>query len=298
MHDNITRYNKTVSRMRIVVDVRVRSYVRTAEANDVRQPGKAFAIPCLSSLDKQGVRGLRSADFHAAAEYRAGAPRRRTAHDGARCTLLPSISIIALARPTYRLVAADSSFLLANAQIVDYPIVYCNEAFCKMSGYNRAEVMQKSCRCTFMHGELTDKETAEAWSALDHHLTDHLEILLYKKNPFKKNLPESTFLHLATLIKNIQQNIKQKTFIQLHRKTKTPIVKLNVRFDRCCIDRQSVRLYGACLDRVTPLSARLESWSRPRHCGSGAANDPRRRRDDACQAKAHVLPRRGASSSI
>lgn len=41
---------------------------------------------------------------------------------------------------------ADSSFLLANAQIVDYPIVYCNETFCKMSGYNRAEVMQKSCR--------------------------------------------------------------------------------------------------------------------------------------------------------
>lgn len=29
---------------------------------------------------------------------------------------------------------------------MDYPIVYCNEAFCKMSGYNRAEVMQKSCR--------------------------------------------------------------------------------------------------------------------------------------------------------
>ncbi len=35
---------------------------------------------------------------------------------------------------------ADSSFLLANAQIVDYPIVYCNESFCKISGYNRAEV--------------------------------------------------------------------------------------------------------------------------------------------------------------
>ena len=34
-------------------------------------------------------------------------------------------------------ISADSSFLLANAQIVDYPIVYCNEAFCKTSGYNR-----------------------------------------------------------------------------------------------------------------------------------------------------------------
>jgi len=35
---------------------------------------------------------------------------------------------------------ADSSFLLANAQIVDFPIVYCNESFVKISGYNRAEV--------------------------------------------------------------------------------------------------------------------------------------------------------------
>ncbi|KAL7723287.1 hypothetical protein ACLKA6_010332 [Drosophila palustris] len=42
--------------------------------------------------------------------------------------------------------STDSSFLLANAQIVDFPIVYCNESFCKISGYNRAEVMQKSCR--------------------------------------------------------------------------------------------------------------------------------------------------------
>ncbi|OQR68550.1 potassium voltage-gated channel protein eag-like [Tropilaelaps mercedesae] len=53
----------------------------------------------------------------------------------------------------------DCSFLLANAQIVDYPIVYCSESFCKISGYNRAEVMQKPCRCAFMYGELTDRQT-------------------------------------------------------------------------------------------------------------------------------------------
>jgi PAS domain-containing protein len=41
------------------------------------------------------------------------------------------------------LFTADSSFLLANAQIVDFPIVYCNESFCKISGYNRAEVKNK-----------------------------------------------------------------------------------------------------------------------------------------------------------
>ena len=40
----------------------------------------------------------------------------------------------------FNLFLADSSFILANAQIVDYPIVYCNESFCKTSGFNRAEV--------------------------------------------------------------------------------------------------------------------------------------------------------------
>ncbi|XP_024084672.1 potassium voltage-gated channel protein eag isoform X2 [Cimex lectularius] len=77
----------------------------------------------------------------------------------------------------------DSSFLLANAQIVDFPIVYCNESFCKISGYNRAEVMQKSCRCTFMYGELTDKETiSRIDECLESQLHDQFEILLYKKN--------------------------------------------------------------------------------------------------------------------
>ncbi|XP_053594041.1 potassium voltage-gated channel protein eag isoform X3 [Microplitis demolitor] len=77
----------------------------------------------------------------------------------------------------------DSSFLLANAQIVDFPIVYCNESFCKISGFNRAEVMQKSCRCGFMYGDLTDKETiARIEECLEGQIHDQFEILLYKKN--------------------------------------------------------------------------------------------------------------------
>ncbi|XP_051156319.1 potassium voltage-gated channel protein eag isoform X2 [Leptopilina boulardi] len=77
----------------------------------------------------------------------------------------------------------DSSFLLANAQIVDFPIVYCNETFCKISGFNRAEVMQKSCRCGFMYGELTDKETiTRIDECLDGQIADQFEVLLYKKN--------------------------------------------------------------------------------------------------------------------
>ena len=78
---------------------------------------------------------------------------------------------------------SDSSIVLANARIVDYPIVYCNDGFCKLSGYSRPEVMQKSCTCSFMHGDLTDKETiAKTASTLEAMVSDQVEILLYKKN--------------------------------------------------------------------------------------------------------------------
>ncbi|XP_076223487.1 potassium voltage-gated channel protein ether a go-go isoform X3 [Nomia melanderi] len=83
----------------------------------------------------------------------------------------------------------DSSFLLANAQIVDFPIVYCNESFCKIFGYDRAEVMQKSCRCGFMYGELTDKELiARIEECLEGQIHDQFEIPLYKKNSAQRGM--------------------------------------------------------------------------------------------------------------
>lgn len=48
-------------------------------------------------------------------------------------------------------VLSDTNFVLGNAQIVDWPIVYSNDGFCKLSGYHRAEVMQKSCTCRYAH---------------------------------------------------------------------------------------------------------------------------------------------------
>ncbi|XP_055010545.1 potassium voltage-gated channel protein eag-like [Boleophthalmus pectinirostris] len=41
----------------------------------------------------------------------------------------------------------ETSFLLGNAQIVEWPVVYSNDGFCKLSGFHRAEVMQKSSTC-------------------------------------------------------------------------------------------------------------------------------------------------------
>ncbi len=52
-----------------------------------------------------------------------------------------------------------------------------------MAGYNRGEVMQKSCRCGFMYGELTEKDTTKKLDeCLEKQRQEQFEILLYKKN--------------------------------------------------------------------------------------------------------------------
>ncbi|EPY84105.1 Potassium voltage-gated channel, subfamily H (eag-related), member 7-like protein, partial [Camelus ferus] len=69
------------------------------------------------------------------------------------------------------------------ALIVDWPIVYSNDGFCKLSGYHRAEVMQKSSTCSFMYGELTDKDTIEkVRQTFENYEMNSFEILMYKKN--------------------------------------------------------------------------------------------------------------------
>ncbi|XP_071505770.1 voltage-gated delayed rectifier potassium channel KCNH1-like isoform X1 [Diadema antillarum] len=76
-----------------------------------------------------------------------------------------------------------SNFILANARVVDYPIVYSNDGFCKMTGYNRADCMQRSSTCNFMYGELTNQDAVksiqEAFEKLD---AVQVELLIYKKS--------------------------------------------------------------------------------------------------------------------
>lgn len=77
----------------------------------------------------------------------------------------------------------DCNFILANAQIVDYPIVYCNDGFSKMVGYSRAEIMQKPCCLSFMYGEHTDPMAVQRLQfSLDNNRTEQTEIGLLKKN--------------------------------------------------------------------------------------------------------------------
>ncbi|XP_071942761.1 voltage-gated delayed rectifier potassium channel KCNH8-like [Antedon mediterranea] len=55
-----------------------------------------------------------------------------------------------------------SNFVLGNAQVIpSYPIVYCSDGFCELTGFVRAEVMQKSCACKFLYGNQTEEEKIE-----------------------------------------------------------------------------------------------------------------------------------------
>ncbi|XP_040920478.1 potassium voltage-gated channel subfamily H member 5-like [Toxotes jaculatrix] len=79
--------------------------------------------------------------------------------------------------------SSETSFLLGNAQIVEWPVVYSNDGFCKLSGYHRAEVMHRSSTCNFMYGDLTDKKTIDKIrQTFDNYESNFYEVLLYTKN--------------------------------------------------------------------------------------------------------------------
>ncbi|XP_060951612.1 potassium voltage-gated channel subfamily H member 1b [Limanda limanda] len=97
----------------------------------------------------------------------------------------------------------DTNFVLGNAQIVNWPIVYSNDGFCKLSGYHRAEVMQKSSTCSFMYGELTDKDMSEKVRlTFENYEMNSFEILMYKKN----RMPVWFFVKIAP-IRNEQDKV-------------------------------------------------------------------------------------------
>uniref|UniRef100_A0A3Q3VYL1 Potassium voltage-gated channel, subfamily H (eag-related), member 3 n=1 Tax=Mola mola TaxID=94237 RepID=A0A3Q3VYL1_MOLML len=77
----------------------------------------------------------------------------------------------------------NSNFVLGNAQVQSlFPIVYCSDGFCELTGYARAELMQKSCTCHFLYGpETSDRLTVEIQEALDERREFKTELVFYKK---------------------------------------------------------------------------------------------------------------------
>ena len=77
----------------------------------------------------------------------------------------------------------DSNFVLGNAQVSpSYPIVYCSDGFCELTGFSRAHVMQKGCACKFLYGPETDHAKRNNIArALEERIELKLEIRLYNK---------------------------------------------------------------------------------------------------------------------
>uniref|UniRef100_A0A674PMP6 Voltage-gated delayed rectifier potassium channel KCNH4 n=1 Tax=Takifugu rubripes TaxID=31033 RepID=A0A674PMP6_TAKRU len=80
-----------------------------------------------------------------------------------------------------------SNFVLGNAQVQSlYPIVYCSDGFCELTGFARGELMQKSCMCHFLYGsETSERLTSQMQIALDERREFKTEIILYKKSGSK-----------------------------------------------------------------------------------------------------------------
>ncbi|XP_049320739.1 potassium voltage-gated channel subfamily H member 4 isoform X2 [Astyanax mexicanus] len=77
-----------------------------------------------------------------------------------------------------------SNFLLGNAQgHRGYPIVYCSDGFCELTGFVRTEVMQKNCSCRFLYGPGTSEHVAQGMEkALEGKEEYQAEVQFYKKN--------------------------------------------------------------------------------------------------------------------
>ncbi|KAM7370746.1 hypothetical protein PAMP_010269 [Pampus punctatissimus] len=83
-----------------------------------------------------------------------------------------------------RLDNQNSNFLLGNAQgHRGYPIVYCSDGFCELTGFTRTEVMQKNCSCHFLYGADTSEHVAQQIEkALEGREEYQAEVHFYKKN--------------------------------------------------------------------------------------------------------------------
>uniref|UniRef100_A0A3Q2P648 Voltage-gated inwardly rectifying potassium channel KCNH2 n=1 Tax=Fundulus heteroclitus TaxID=8078 RepID=A0A3Q2P648_FUNHE len=74
-------------------------------------------------------------------------------------------------------------FVIANARVENCAIIFCNDGFCHLCGYTRAEIMQKPCTCNFLYGPDTKRlAIAQMAQALLGSEERKVEINLYRKD--------------------------------------------------------------------------------------------------------------------
>ncbi len=75
-----------------------------------------------------------------------------------------AVEIAGLDRHTDPFVAAVHAtrmpMIITNPRLPDNPVVFCNDSFCRLTGYDRSEIVGRNCR--FLQGEDTDPATRQA----------------------------------------------------------------------------------------------------------------------------------------
>eukprot|EP00118_Oscarella_pearsei_P020672 m.225573 g.225573 ORF g.225573 m.225573 type:complete len:203 (+) comp40016_c0_seq16:282-890(+) len=77
--------------------------------------------------------------------------------------------------------ASGKSSCLCNSESREHAIVYCNDAFCTLTGYLKSEIVQQNATGQFLAGPLTDEATLqEIEHALSHKKAIKVDVLLYQ----------------------------------------------------------------------------------------------------------------------
>ena len=77
--------------------------------------------------------------------------------------------------------ATRMPMIITNPRLPDNPVVFANDAFCRLSGYPREEILGRNCR--FLQGPDSDRETvAKIRDAVDRAEPIEIDVLNYRKN--------------------------------------------------------------------------------------------------------------------
>lgn len=77
--------------------------------------------------------------------------------------------------------ASHTPTILTDPRLPDNPIIFANDAFLRLTGYGRDEILGRNCR--FLRGPETDRETSKAvWSAVEEARAVSMRLLNYRKD--------------------------------------------------------------------------------------------------------------------
>ncbi|XP_073532988.1 voltage-gated inwardly rectifying potassium channel KCNH2-like [Phyllobates terribilis] len=92
-------------------------------------------------------------------------------------------------------------FIIANARVENCAVIYCNDGFCTMCGYTRAEVMQRPCTCDFLYGpRTTSSAVSQIAQALVGSEERKVEISFYRKDELSWNL---MIIHINSYVRTL-----------------------------------------------------------------------------------------------